>query len=137
MALVDGFEETWLVVSAASRALRGQLHALAWVTLEDVALDAVVEDGQLVARTSARQIAENLRVDPLTVAKALKVLRDRGLVRLEPDQRSGPARRFGLWVYVLGSVTGVTVVDQSFAPPSSPSLPSPGQGGFWRRRGSS
>jgi DNA-binding transcriptional ArsR family regulator len=136
MALVDGFEEPSLVVSAASRALRGQLPALAWVTLEDVALDAVVEDGQLVARTSARQIAENLRVDLLTVAKALKVLRDRGLVRLEPDQQPGPARRFGLWVYVLGPVTGLTVVEGPSTLSSFISLRHRGQEGFWPRRGS-
>jgi hypothetical protein len=137
MAVHDGFEEPRLLVSAASRELRQQLRALTWVTLEDVALDAVAEDGQMVARTSARQVAERLRVDPLAVAKALKVLRDRGLVRLEPDQRPGPARRFGLWVYVLGPVTGLTVVDQSHSPSSYPSLRHRGQEGFWRRRGSS
>jgi hypothetical protein len=137
MAVPDGFEEPRLLVSAASRTLRQQLRALTWVTLEDVALDAVAEDGQLVARTSARQVAEHLRVDPLAVAKALKVLRDRGLVRLEPDQQPGPARRFGLWVYVLGPVTGLSVVAESFTPPPSPSLPHSRQEGFWGRRGSS
>jgi hypothetical protein len=131
----DGVGEPGLLLSAASRTLRRQLRALPWVTLEDVALDAVAEDGQLVARTSARQVAEHLRVDPLAVARALKVLRDRGLVRLEPDQ-DDLARRFGLWVYVLGPVSGLTVVDDSFTPPSSPSLPPPGQDRFWRRRGS-
>jgi len=136
MAPSDGFEESQLLVSAASRALRQQLRALTWVTLEDVALDAVAEDGQLVARTSARQVAEHLRVDPLAVARSLKVLRDRGLVRLEPD-RAAIGRRFGLWVYVLGSVPGLTVVDAPGMLSSSPSLRRPGQEGFWRRRGSS
>jgi hypothetical protein len=135
MAMPDGFEEPRLLVSAASRILRQQLRALTWVTLEDVALDAVAEDGQLVARTSARQVAEHLRVDPLAVARSLKVLRDRGFVRLEPDQ-GDVARRFGLWVYVLGPVSGLTVVDESFVPPSSPSLPNAGQDRFWWRRGS-
>jgi hypothetical protein len=137
MAAPDGSDEPRLLVSAASRALRRQLRALTWVTLEEVALDAVAEGGQMVARTSARQVAEHLRVDPLAVAKALKVLRDRGLVRLEPDQRPGPARRFGLWVYVLGPVSGLTVVDQSFTMSSSPSLRHAGQEGFRDRRGSS
>ena len=132
----DGFEEPGLLVSAASRTLRRQLPALAWVTLEDVALDAVREDGRLVCRTSARQVAEHLRVDPLAVARALKVLRDRGLVSLEPD-RVGIGRRFELWVYVLGPVSGLTVVDESFTPSSSPSLRHPLQDRFWRRRGSS
>ncbi|MGH9106077.1 MAG: hypothetical protein ACRDZX_09605 [Acidimicrobiales bacterium] len=53
-----------VVVSAASRALRRQLRPLVWVALEEVALDALAEDGQLVARTSARQVAERLGVDP-------------------------------------------------------------------------
>jgi hypothetical protein len=136
MGVPEGLGESGLLVSAASRTLRQQLRALTWVTLEDVALDAVAEDGQLVARTSARRVAEHLRVDPLAVARSLKVLRDRGLVRLEPDQ-GDLARRFGLWVYVLGPVSGLTVVDQSFSPPPPPSLPHPGQGAFWRRRGSS
>ena len=50
------------------------------MTLEEVALDAVAEDGRLVARTSARQVAERLGVDPGTAAGALRVLRDRGLL---------------------------------------------------------
>ena len=137
MVVSDGLEEPGLLVSAASRALRRQLRALAWVTLEDVALDAVVEDGLLVSRTSARQVAERLRADPRAVAGALKVLRDRGLVRLEPDQRGEFARRFGLWVYVLGPVTGLTVVDPSFPPPSAPSLGPSGQERFDLGRGSS
>ena len=124
-------------MSAASRTLRRQLRALAWVTLEDVALDAVVEEGQLVARTSARQVAEHLRVDPPAVARALKVLRDRGLVRLEPDH-GGLARRFGLWVYVL--VPGHRAHRRSMPTarrlPHSLSAP-PGQQRFGPGRGSS
>ncbi len=136
MVVPDAFEEPGLLVSAASRTLRGQLRALGWVTLEEVALDAVAEDGRLVARTSARQVAERLGVDPLAVARELKVLRDRGLVRLEPDQ-GDLAHRFCLWVYVLGPVTGLTVVNQSCKPSLSPSLRHQGQEEFLRRRGSS
>lgn len=51
---VDG---TALMVSATSRTLRRQLRPLDWVVLEEVALDAVDEDGRIIARTSARQIA--------------------------------------------------------------------------------
>jgi hypothetical protein len=58
--------------------LREELRALAWVTLEEVALDAVAEDGRLVARTSVRQVAERLRIDPGSAAGALRLLRDRG-----------------------------------------------------------
>jgi hypothetical protein len=78
------------------------------MVLEDVALDAVVEDGRLVARTSARRLAEQLRIDPGTAANALRQLRHRGLLALERDP--GPAGRFGLAVYVLGDVDGLAVV---------------------------
>lgn len=45
-----------VLVSTDSRSLRRELRSLVWVTLEEVALDAVAEDGRLVARTSARQV---------------------------------------------------------------------------------
>jgi hypothetical protein len=49
------------------RPLRRALRPLVWVILEEVALDAVLEDGCLVARTSARQIADRLGLDPTTI----------------------------------------------------------------------
>jgi hypothetical protein len=129
-------EQSGILLSPDCHSLRRSLRPLDWVTLEDVALDAVGEDGQLVSRTSARRVAEHLRVDPLAVARALKVLRNRGLVRLEPD-RADIGRRFELWVYVLGPVTGLTVIEAPSTPSSSPSLRHPGQEGFWRGRASS
>lgn len=81
---------------------------MAWVILEEVALQAVDEDGRLVARTSARQLADRLGVDPGTAGKALGALRRQGLLVLEREH--GPAGRFGLSVYVLGEVAGLTVV---------------------------
>jgi DNA-binding transcriptional MocR family regulator len=100
---------------------------LVWVTLEEVALDAVVEDGRLVARTSARQIADSLRLDPTTVAKALQTLRTRGLVLLEREK--GPAGRFGLSVYALGPVPGLTLVSPGRIEPCTalPSVARPAQ----------
>jgi DNA-binding transcriptional ArsR family regulator len=104
-----------VVVSAPSRALRRQLRPLVWVTLEEVALDAVADGGRLVARTSARQVAEQLGLDPGTAAAALRALRKRGLIVLEREK--GPAGRFGLSVYVLGSVGGLTVLSPRTAEP--------------------
>ena len=104
-----------LMVSAASRALRRQLRPLVWVALEEVALDAVYEADRFVARTSARQVAERLGVDPGTAAGALRDLRRQGLLTLEREQ--GPSGRFGLSVYVLGSISGLTVVSPSADPP--------------------
>jgi hypothetical protein len=102
-------------VSAASRTLRRQLRPLLWVTLEEVALDAVAEDGRWVARTSARQVAERLGIDPSTANNALRDLRRHGLLTLEREH--GPAGRFGLSVYVLGSIPGLTVVPPRVAGP--------------------
>ena len=104
-----------VVVSAASRALRRQLRPLVWVALEEVALDAVAEGGRLVARTSARQVAEQLGLDAGTAAAALRVLRQRGLLVLEREK--GPVGRFGLSVYVLGPVAGLTVLSPRTAEP--------------------
>jgi DNA-binding transcriptional ArsR family regulator len=91
------------------------LRPLAWLVLEEVALTTVEDGRRLVARTSARQVAEQVGVDPGTAAGALRVLRDRGLLRLEREK--GQAGRFGLSVYVLGSITGLTVVTPSEAEP--------------------
>lgn len=104
-----------LLVSAPCRGLRRELRPLVWMVLEDVALDAVVEEGRLVARTSARRLAEQLRIDPGTAASALRQLRQRGLLALERGPR--PAGRFGLAVYVLRDVEGLAVVAPCGMPP--------------------
>jgi DNA-binding transcriptional ArsR family regulator len=104
-----------VVVSAASRALRRQLRPPVWVALEEVALAVVADGGRLVARTSARHVAEQLGLDPGTAAAALRALRQRGLIALEREK--GPAGRFGLSVYVLGSVAGLTVLSPLTAQP--------------------
>jgi hypothetical protein len=97
-----------LVMSGPSSQLRRDLRPVAWVTLEEVALDAVLEDGRLVARTSARLVAERLGMDPGTTAIALRALRKRGLLALEREK--GAAGRFGLSVYVLRPVEGLEIV---------------------------
>ncbi len=78
------------------------------VVLEDVALDAVWRDGRLVAATSARLVAEHLGIDPGTVASALRVLRERGVVELA--QSTGPGGRFGLAVYTVHLPAGIEVI---------------------------
>jgi DNA-binding transcriptional ArsR family regulator len=104
----DGPGSHAVLLGTECRPLRRALRPLVWVTLEEVALDAVMEDGRLLARTSARQIADRLGLDPTTVAGALKALRQRGLLTLEREK--GPAGRFGLSVYALGPMPGLTVV---------------------------
>jgi DNA-binding transcriptional ArsR family regulator len=94
---------------------------LVWVTLEEVALDAMPQGGRLVASTSARQVAERLGIDPGTAAAALRVLRERGLVELEREK--GPAGRFGLSVYTLRPIAGLTVVQPRAGEPCVVSPP--------------
>ena len=53
-------------------------------------------------------MADLLQVDPGSAARAMRVLREHGLVMLEREK--GPAGRFGLSVYVLGKVAGLTVL---------------------------
>ena len=107
-----------------------------WTVLEEVALDAVVEDGRLVSRTSSRRVAAQLGVDPTTAANALRILRQRGFLVLE--RQSGPAGRFGLSFYVLMSPAGLAVIpprvgrsimadsDVDASPVDAPGLTRPG-----------
>jgi hypothetical protein len=104
-----------VLLSPRCRGLRRQLRPLAWMVLEDVALDAVVEGGRLVARASARRLAEQLGIDPGTAANALAQLRRTGLLALEREP--GRSGRFGLAVSVLGDVAGLAVISPCGAGP--------------------
>jgi DNA-binding transcriptional ArsR family regulator len=74
--------ERAVIVSDGSRGLRRAIRPVVWLVLEELALNAVMVDGILTASTSARSIAADLGLDPVTTASALRVLRDRGLVEL-------------------------------------------------------
>ena len=78
------------------------------MVLEELALDAVCENGRLIARTSARRLAEGLGIDPGSAAGALRALRQKGVLALERE--SGVSGRFGLAVYVLATIDGLIVV---------------------------
>jgi len=86
-----------------------------WLVLQDVALDAELRDGRLVASTSARLVATHLRIDPGTAATALRTLRDRGVVEL--SQAAGPNGRFGLATYTLHLPDGVDVSFEALGRP--------------------
>jgi hypothetical protein len=96
-----------LVFSSRVRGLMRVFRPAVWLVLQDVALDAEWCDGQLVAATSARLVAEHLHLDPSTAASALRVLRDRGVVELV--QTVGPNGRFGLASYTLHLPGGIDV----------------------------
>lgn len=106
--LVDSYGAGAVLVSRASRRLRRELRPLVWMVLEEVALDAEWENGRVIARTSARKVAEGLGIDPGTAAGALRALRQKGVLVLERE--SGVAGRFGLAAYVLATVDGLIVV---------------------------
>jgi DNA-binding transcriptional ArsR family regulator len=120
-----GLEPAAVLLTADCRSLRRQLRPLVWVTLEEVALDAAAEGGRLVAHTSARQVAERLRMNPSTAAGALRMLRDRGLITLEREH--GQGGRFGLSIYAIGDLPGLTIVPPRVARPQvvSPHLENP------------
>jgi DNA-binding transcriptional ArsR family regulator len=104
-----------VLLSADCRSLRRALRPVVWVVLEEIALNAVLEDDWLVARTSARQVAERLGMNPTTAAEALRVLARRGLVSLEREK--GPGGRFGLSAYHLRPPAGIAVVRPGLAEP--------------------
>jgi len=88
-------ESLHLAIAPDARALKRQLGPTAWAVLEDVALDARLDDaGRLVATTSSRRVAENLGLTSGTVSRALGRLRSLGLV--EYARESGTGGRFGV-----------------------------------------
>jgi len=118
MALVE--------LTPGCRSLRRHLGPMAWVVLEDIALDATPAGGDLVARTSARLVAEHLGIQPGTAARALRRLRDEGLIALGREERAGG--RFGLVVYRLADIAGVTVVNDGGPRVGGPHMVSPAVG---------
>src|SRR5829696_7013130 len=74
--------ERGVVVWSHARALMGTLRPQAWVVLHDLAFDAQWVDDRWVAPSSARLVAEHLRIDPGTAAAALRQLRDGGIAEL-------------------------------------------------------
>jgi hypothetical protein len=114
---VDSSGAGAVLVSRASRRLRRELRPLIWMVLEEVALNAVWENGRLVARTSARQLAEGLGIDPGTAAGALRALRQKGVLAMQRE--AGVAGRFGLAAYVLATMDGLVVVTPSTGMPGA------------------
>jgi DNA-binding transcriptional ArsR family regulator len=103
-----GSADGGVVVHVTARVTLRSLRPVVRVVLEDVALGAAWQDGRLVSATSARLVAEHIGLDPGTVASALRVLRERGLVELEQPTRAGG--RFGLAAYTVHLPTGIEVI---------------------------
>ncbi len=108
MAIESSSGDRGVVVWSQGRDQLRVFRPQAWVVLQDLAFDAEWCDGRLVASSSARLVAEHLRIDPGTAAAALRILRDRGVVEL--TQSSGAGGRFGLAAYTLQLPPGVELL---------------------------
>ena len=98
---IVGRAEPFAKVFTSSRAVKRVVGAVAWVVLEDIALDATIDaEGRLVAQTSVRRIAGNLALNKDTVTRHLGRLREHGFV-LHEEGRAGASGRFEACRYVL------------------------------------
>jgi hypothetical protein len=96
---IVGRREPYAKVFPSSRAVKRAVGLTAWAILEDIALDAELDDqGRLVAHTGIIQIAANLGINKETVSNHLKKLRQHGFVLTE--QRNSSAG-FGGSFYIL------------------------------------
>ncbi|HSJ44241.1 MAG TPA: winged helix-turn-helix domain-containing protein, partial [Euzebyales bacterium] len=98
---IVGRAEPFAKAFASSREVKRAVGATAWVILEDIALDAAIDDrGRLVAHTSVRQIADHLGLNKTPVARHLARLRDHGFV-LHEEARDHASGRWDASRYLL------------------------------------
>ncbi|MEO2108922.1 MAG: hypothetical protein ABGZ36_25215 [Actinomycetota bacterium] len=98
---IIGRAEPYAKVFQSSREVKRAVGVTAWAVLEDVALDARLDDrGRLVAHTNVRRIADNLGLSKNAVAKHLGRLRVFGFV-LHEEQRQTDSGRYAASWYVL------------------------------------
>lgn len=98
---IIGRAEPYAKVFQSSREVKRAVGVTAWAVLEDIALDARLDDrGRLVAHTNVRRIADNLGLSKNAVAKHLGRLRVFGFV-LHEEQRQTDSGRYAASWYVL------------------------------------
>ncbi len=103
-----------LSVDDRFREVLRSLPPVATVVLLDVTLDARTECGGLAAATSARLIADHIGVDAATAGRALRNLRDAGLLALTTSTQDA---RFALSSYRLtGPIRGLIVAAPCVGP---------------------
>jgi hypothetical protein len=120
---IVGRAEPFAKVFASSRHVKRAVGATAWVILEDIALDATIDDhGRLVADTSVRQIADNLGLNKSTVARHVARLRDHGFV-LHEEARDHTSGRWDTSRYVLDPSACVERFTHTPAAEQPPFLP--------------
>ena len=98
---IVGRAEPFAKVFPSSRGVKRAVGLVAWGILEDIALDARLDDrGRLVADTNVRRIAGNLGLSKTTVQKHLTVLREFGFVFHE-ELREADSGRYEQVRYVI------------------------------------
>jgi DNA-binding transcriptional ArsR family regulator len=98
---IVGRAEPYAKVFPSSRAVKRAVGLVAWAVLEDIALDARLDDqGRLVAETNVRRIAANLGIGKNAVSRHLANLRDYGFV-LHEELRDSQSGRYEISRYVL------------------------------------
>lgn len=98
---IVGRAEPFIKVFEGSRVVKRAVGTLAWAILEEIGLDARIDDrGRLVAHTNVRRIAANLGISKNTVVEHLGRLRSFGFVFRE-SRRHGTTGRYSSSHYVL------------------------------------
>jgi hypothetical protein len=98
---IVGRAEPFAKVFASSRAVKRAVGLVAWAILEDIALDAHLDDaGRLIATTNVRRIAANLAINKDTAARHLARLRDYGFV-LQEEGGQSPSGQWEPCRYIL------------------------------------
>ena len=104
-----------IVVGAASRDLRRALGPTSWVVLEELLLRSSGTADECVACVSVRSLAASLGLAKDTAARAIRRLRDSGLVAVAQPRTD--AGLFDTGTYVIAMPEGVTLVAP---PPAAP-----------------
>ena len=97
-----------VVVGAASSDLRRALGPTSWMVLEELWLRSAGTADECVARVSIRALADALGLAKDTVARAIRRLRDAGLVTV--TQRRTNAGVFDTGTYLIALPDSVTLV---------------------------
>ena len=104
-----------VVVGAESSELRRALGPTSWVVLEELLLRSTGPADECVARVSVRSLAASLGLAKDTAARAIRRLRDTGLVTVA--QQRTDAGIFDTGTYVIALPEGVTLIAPAPAAP--------------------
>ncbi len=104
-----------ILVTDQAQNIRRLLRPVAWTVLEELHLHAQNDAVDLTTIANVRTIAASLALSPDTVARALRTLRDHGLVTMEQFRQDG-GRQFGASRYHLSPVRGLAIQRSDTSP---------------------